>query len=105
LQEHQKKTGVIGINYDDDSGLFFDASLSYTGSAFSRVDNIKTMSSYSIVNVKGGYRTDDLTMEIYARNLTDKLYETNNNITSTDGTQGYRLGAPREIGVRATYAF
>jgi outer membrane receptor protein involved in Fe transport len=100
-----EKTGVIGINYDDDSGLFFDASLSYTGSAFSRVDNIKTMSSYSIVNVKGGYRTDDLTMEIYARNLTDKLYETNNNITSTDGTQGYRLGAPREVGVRATYAF
>lgn len=48
---------------------------------------------------------DSVKFEVYVRNLTDKLYETNNNIASTDGTQGYILGAPRELGARVTYRF
>lgn len=49
-----EKTAVVGLNYFDDAGFFFNANISYTGSAYSDVANESEMSSYTLVNVNGG---------------------------------------------------
>ena len=100
-----KETGVIGLSYANDNGLFGNVNITYTGSSYSNVDNTREMDSYTLVNINGGYELDQIKLEVYVRNLTDELYDVNNNITSSDGTPGVRLGAPREAGARITYSF
>ncbi|MCC2607464.1 TonB-dependent receptor [Planctobacterium marinum] len=100
-----EETAVIGLNYANDSGFFLSANVTYTGSTYSDVANTRELNSYTLVNVNGGYELDNLKFEVYVRNLTDKLYDISNNLSSADGTQGYTLGAPREAGARITYSF
>ncbi|WP_042146960.1 MULTISPECIES: TonB-dependent receptor [unclassified Pseudoalteromonas] len=100
-----KETGVIGLRYADDNGFFGNVNVSYTGDSYSNVDNTRELDSYTLVNFNGGYEFDKVKLEVYVRNLTDELYATNNNITSSDGTPGVILGAPREAGAKITYSF
>ena len=100
-----KETGVIGVSYNGDNGVFFNTSVTYTGSSYSDVANTKKMDSYVLVNLNGGYEFDNLRLEAYVKNLSNELYDVNNNIRATDGTPGVRLGAPREFGARLTYSF
>lgn len=98
-------TGSIGINYANDSGFYLNTAVTYTGSSFSTIQNDREMDSYTLVNVNAGYELADWKFEVYAKNLTDKLYDVNNNIRRGDGTPGQVLGAPREAGARVTYSF
>jgi outer membrane receptor protein involved in Fe transport len=98
-------TGSVGLNYDHESGFFLNAALTYTGSSFSTVKNDREMSSYTLVNANAGYEIQDLKFEAYVTNLTDKTYDTNNDMRTYDGTPGTRLGAPRKFGARVTYSF
>jgi iron complex outermembrane receptor protein len=100
-----EETGVIGLSYTNDDGFFGNVNVTYTGDSYSNVDNTIKIESYTLVNLNGGYELGDFKLEAYVRNLTDKLYDTNNNITSSDGTAGFRLGSPREAGIRMTYSF
>jgi len=100
-----EETAVIGLSYADDEGFFANASMAYTSTSYADVQNSKELESYTLVNLNGGYEYEDIKIEVYVRNLTDKLYDVNNNIASTDGTPGARLGAPREAGARVTYSF
>ena len=58
-----------------------------------------------ILNVNAGYEFENLKLEVYAKNATDELYDTNNNLSNIDDAEGVILGAPREIGARLTYFF
>lgn len=98
-------TGSVGLNYADANGFFFNASLSYTDSSYSNVANTKEMSGYTVFNLNGGYEFDNIRLEAYVKNASDKLYDINNISRAGDGVPGGRLGAPREFGARVTYAF
>ncbi|WP_085297362.1 TonB-dependent receptor [Cognaticolwellia mytili] len=100
-----EETGVVGLSYANDDGFFGNVNVTYTGASYSNVENTREMDSYTLVNLNGGYELDQMKLEVYVRNLTDELYDLNNNITSSDGTAGVRLGAPREAGARITYSF
>lgn len=100
-----EQTASLGLNYRNDMGLFINATASYTGEAFADIANTKKMKSYTLLNVNGGYAMDDIVIEGYVRNLTDEDYDLNNNITTSFGDAGFRMGAPREAGVRLTYSF
>jgi outer membrane receptor protein involved in Fe transport len=100
-----EETAVIGLNYYQSGGFFANASMSYVGESYSNVFNTKKMGSYTLVNVNAGYEFENLKLEVYAKNATDKLYDTNNNLSNIDDAEGVILGAPREIGARLTYFF
>lgn len=101
-----ERTGTLGLNYNAE-GFFFNASVSYTGSSYSNVANTREMGGYTLANLNGGYEFDNIRLEAYVQNATDKLYDVNNNLRAgdRDRTRGFRLGAPREFGARMTYSF
>ncbi|MEW6993452.1 TonB-dependent receptor [Colwelliaceae bacterium MEBiC 14330] len=111
-----EQTAVIGFYYENDNGLFINGNVSYTSDSTSRffqppnptsvngVEELK-MDSYTLVNLNGGYKFENVTLEAYVKNATDELYDTNNNLTNEDGTASTILGAPREIGARVTVIF
>ena len=98
-------TGSVGLNYSNDSGFYLNGAITYTGSSYSTIQNDRELDSYTLVNVNAGYEVADWKFEVYAKNLTDKLYDVNNDIRRSDGTRGQILGAPRETGARVTYSF
>ena len=98
-------TGNLGVSYANGSGIFFNASASYTDASFSDVANLREMDSYLLLNINAGYELNSLKLEVFARNVADELYDVNNNIRATDGTPGTRLGAPQEVGGRVTFTF
>jgi outer membrane receptor protein involved in Fe transport len=111
-----EQTAVLGFYYENDNGWFVNGNVSYTSDSTSRfsqppsqinvngVEELK-MDGYTLVNLNGGYKFDNVTLEAYVKNATDELYDTNNNLTNEDGTASTILGAPREIGARVTFAF
>ncbi|MBO6563134.1 MAG: TonB-dependent receptor [Pseudomonadales bacterium] len=98
-------TANIGVTYFNENGFFFNASASYTDSSYADVANIREMDSYTLLNVNAGYEYKSFKIEAYGINVTDELYDVNNNIRATDGTPGTRLGAPRQYGGRVTFTF
>jgi outer membrane receptor protein involved in Fe transport len=106
-----EETAVLGLNYYQSGGFFANASVSYVGESYSDVSNTKKMDSYTLVNINAGYEFEYLKLEVYAKNATDELYDTNNNLSYVSNAEGIKigdgviLGAPREIGARVTFAF
>jgi outer membrane receptor protein involved in Fe transport len=106
-----EETAVLGLNYFQSGGFFANASVSYVGESYSDVFNTKKMDSYTLVNINAGYEFEHLKLEVYAKNATDELYDTNNNLSNVSNAEGITLGdgvilgAPREIGARVTFAF
>lgn len=111
-----EQTAVLGFYYENDNGLFFNGNVSYISDSTSRfsepassvsVNGVEALKidSYTLVNVNGGYKFDNVILEAYVKNATDELYDTNNNLANDDGTASTILGAPREIGARVTFAF
>ena len=54
------------------------------------------MDSYTLVNVNGGYEFNNFKIEAYVKNAGDKLYDTNNFISNSDGDRATRIGTPCE---------
>ena len=100
-----ENTAVLGFNYAHSNGFFANANISYVDTSFSNVANTMKINSYTLLNLNGGYELDDWKLEVYAKNATDELYDSNNNLSNDDGTPATILGAPREVGARITYRF
>lgn len=102
-------TAVVGLSYQDVSGLFINPSISYEGCSYSDVQNTEEyeLSSRTLANISAGYEMDELKVEVFAKNLFDRTYETNKALQAQDNarTQVVRLGDPRVAGVRLTMDF
>ena len=103
--------GSAGLQYgfavNADWVGFARADYVYVGSTrylFGQIDpRVVTLDSYDMTNVRLGLQRDDLTVEIFGRNITDERAVVN----VVDPSQGNRqfLARPREIGIEIRYSF
>jgi outer membrane receptor protein involved in Fe transport len=103
-----KLNGTVGVQYDFDllgHEAFVRGDASYVGSFYS--DVIQTPNAlagdYVKVNATARVNIDQLTIDVYVRNLTDEDAYTNRVSVPAD-LKGYRM-RPRTIGVQLGYSF
>jgi iron complex outermembrane receptor protein len=94
----------VGFEKHFSSGVFFGADSSYVNQYFSDVTNNQelTAGDYILLNAHAGYETENYTIRVYARNLTDEevLYR------QTDGfVPEAQVGPPLTAGITADYHF
>ncbi len=103
-----KVNGTVGVQYDFDflgHEAFVRGDASYVGSFYS--DVIQTPNAlagdYVKVNTTARVSIDQLTLDLYVRNLTDEDAYTNRSSVPAD-LKGYRM-RPRTIGFQLGYSF
>lgn len=97
-----------GIYYEHASGWFGDATVSYTGEAFSDVENLSfdRTDSFTLVNLRVGFRKTSGEIYLYAENLFDSRAVTQRNLGSVSTLTGtfsqnddfLRINRPRIVG-------
>ena len=91
----------ISAQYRHDSGFYARGDLIGYGKMYFDRANEYSKDAYEIVNTKIGYEAEHFDIYLYAKNLFDKVYD----------SEGYYGGfyiiysAPREIGLQAVYRF
>lgn len=95
-------TAGFGGRYTSDTGLFFNMRARYADEAFTFVQNDPTVKNdaYFVVDAQIGYETDQFTAEIFANNLFDEDYITQNTFQDAYDIAVGRVGAPQVVGVR-----
>ncbi|MEM1289700.1 MAG: TonB-dependent receptor [Pseudomonadota bacterium] len=104
-------TASFGLSYEHPTGLFFQPTVSYTGSRFTiaNVENLpeEDLDSFTLVNMRLGYRKNNYTLFLFGTNVFDAEY-----IQSVGALQllpdtgeffrrqdpPFRLGEPRVLG-------
>ncbi|MEM7704978.1 MAG: TonB-dependent receptor [Pseudomonadota bacterium] len=95
-------TAAFGATKYFPGGWYASADVSYTDEYFTGPGNEESFGNYTLVNARVGYERTNWTVFAYARNLSDKLYQTaGGNITSP----GARVGEGRVVGLIAQYSF
>lgn len=91
-------TWSVGATKAFDNGLFIGANLNAQGDAYADVQNTSKVDSFELVNLQGGYQTDNYTISFYTKNITDEVYKTSSGIRGVQ--EIIKLGAPRTYGVQ-----
>ena len=100
--------GAFGLLYDNPAGFFASADLSFANTAFGDAENApeNRLDSRAVVNAKVGYKADDWSVNVFARNLFDEEYFVRLDVfdpRSLTGSGLANVGAPQVIGVEFTY--
>ncbi|MEL6277261.1 MAG: TonB-dependent receptor [Pseudomonadota bacterium] len=108
-------TAGAGGRYTFANGLFANLRTRYTDESFSIVENDPTgiNDAFFLVDVIIGYEGESFGIELFANNLFDEEYFTQNTIDTPDGMGGFepsqgaiaQVGAPRVIGARLVAGF
>ncbi len=102
-------TGTIGASYTipfaDGSSLDANASYYYTSKVYFDATNRLVQPSYGLLDARLTFQLpgEQLSLSLWGRNLTNETYISGSAL-SANGDQ-IRLGAPRQYGVTARYAF
>jgi len=94
---------TIGGTYRWDSGFLFGADLVGVSDYYSDTKNLQKVEGRALVNTRLGYETDSYDVMLWAKNLFDEDY--NENQWDWGGATLAQQGAPRSVGLRATYRF
>ncbi|TCQ04323.1 TonB-dependent siderophore receptor [Rhizobium sp. PP-F2F-G36] len=96
-------TASFGGVYKHESGFFGGGDVSFTDGFYSKgdVNNVRSLDSFTVVNVNAGYEKDNFKITAFAKNLFDEEYLTS---ISTDGTSA-TVGDGRSFGVRVNATF
>ncbi|MEM8984185.1 MAG: TonB-dependent receptor [Pseudomonadota bacterium] len=95
-------TAGLGGRYTTDAGFFVNVRARYTDEAFSFVQNTPniTNDAYVVVDTLVGYENERFTVEVFANNLLDENYISQNTFEDAGNIAVGRVGAPRTIGLR-----
>ncbi|MEM1261765.1 MAG: TonB-dependent receptor [Pseudomonadota bacterium] len=95
-------TAGFGGRYTTDAGFFVNLRARYADEAFTFVQNTPnvTNDAYVVVDTLIGYEHDSFTVEVFANNLLDENYITQNTFENARDIAVGRVGAPRMVGVR-----
>lgn len=93
-------TYSLGARYRHDSGVYARADVVGYGPMYMDKANKNKKSAYDIVNAKVGYEWEDFDVYVYASNLFDTTYD-------SEEYYGYYniLSEPREVGLEVVYRF
>ncbi len=101
----------LGFDYDTGSGVFAGANVEGMD-RFYFSDSHNTRSwDYTLINAHLGYKTDDWSVRLWGRNLSNERYAERGFFFGNDPRIGYearpyyQLGAPRTFGVTASVSF
>ncbi len=96
-------SAAAGVSYEHSSGLFVSGNVSYSDGQYSANDNApgSFSPSYTVVNLRAGYRFEHFTIAAFANNLFDEEYITYEASAFNQG-QG---GAEQVLGVQVTAGF
>ncbi|MFV0278265.1 MAG: TonB-dependent receptor, partial [Parahaliea sp.] len=72
-----EETAALGFDYRLDQGFCVNANVTYTGDAYTDQENDIDLDEYTLVNLRGGYRTEAWQVEAYVTNLADEDYAVN----------------------------
>ncbi|MEM6554526.1 MAG: TonB-dependent receptor [Pseudomonadota bacterium] len=109
-------TGSLGVAYDDDTGFFGSAYISFRGNQYSDVTNLpeNETDSYAIVNARIGYRQDNWQVSAVVDNLFEDKFLRTNLLREVDPTTGVadvagigrnNTSQPRFIGIELEAEF
>ena len=105
-------TAVIGGKYALTKNIIFGGSIEAKDEFLFSDSHEGTSDSYELVNLELSYQTDNWSLALYAKNVTDELVKTRGFGTfGNDPREFYELdeynqfGAPRVVGVRASFDF
>ena len=104
-------TAAVGASYRHDSGFFAAANLSFTDDYFSlgsiSNDDELEVESFTEVNLRAGYETDNVAVTFFVDNVFDRDYITslsNNNAFGREPTEA-TIADGRKFGVEVTVQF
>ncbi len=91
----------LGFTQNFDNGVFLGARVNHVSEYFVDLENNKNQMAgdYTVLNLNGGYATDDFTIRAYVKNATDKAY------VVRQKNDLYELGGPRTFGIMADVSF
>ena len=95
-----KYTFNLGAQYRHENGFYMRADLLGYGKMYLDKANQNEKEAYEIVNAKIGYETEHFDVYLYAENLFDRNYDTENYYGFYD-----IYSDPREIGLQLSYRF
>ncbi|MEM8934843.1 MAG: TonB-dependent receptor [Pseudomonadota bacterium] len=109
-------TGSVGVSYDNETGIFGSAILSFRGDQYTDVTNleINETDSYVIMNARLGYQTDYWKISAFVDNLFDEQFLRTNLLEAVDPETGTvvvpnirrnNISQPRHFGVEIEAAF
>ena len=98
-------TANLTLRYQHSSGFFADASWSRTGGSFTDRENTPTLraDARDLFGARAGWQGEQLGVELYGQNLTDKFYVTDRFVSESLGINAAFVGDPREYGIRLHY--
>jgi iron complex outermembrane receptor protein len=102
-----RNTANFSLRYQNALGPFADISWSRADGSYTDRENDDSLraDARDLFGVRIGYQGENISLEIYGQNLTDKFYITDRfNSPSLDIDAAY-VGDPREIGARIGYQF
>ncbi|MGD1954091.1 MAG: TonB-dependent receptor domain-containing protein [Sphingomonadales bacterium] len=109
-------TASVGVVYDNDTGVYGSANISYRGDQFSDVTNldVNRTGSYAIVNARVGYKTDIWRVSVFVDNLFNDEFLRTNVLQEVDPDTGLvddanigrnNISQPRHFGVEVEATF
>ncbi|MEO0367267.1 MAG: TonB-dependent receptor [Pseudomonadota bacterium] len=107
---------AIGLAYEADNGFFASGNLSYSSSQFSDVANLpeNKVGSYTLVNLRAGYRWDNWSVAAFADNVFDERFAGRQGLSSVSTATGvvtpnqvpfFNVNDPRVVGVEIRYSY
>ncbi|MEM8982578.1 MAG: TonB-dependent receptor [Pseudomonadota bacterium] len=95
-------TASAGITTYFPRGWYASVDASFTDEFFTGTANTETAGDYTLVNARVGFDWDSLSVFAYARNATDRFYQTAGGSIATPGA---RVGEGRIVGLVGQYSF
>lgn len=111
LAHSPKYTYSLGATYQTDSGLFANINLTGKDGFYFSDSHSEQSNSANLLNAKLGYKQDDWSISLWAKNLTDEKIATrgfffgNEPDLNWENKKYLRFGAPRQMGVTVDYKF
>ncbi|MEM8546974.1 MAG: hypothetical protein AAGF46_02305, partial [Pseudomonadota bacterium] len=83
-------SAALGVNYEHPSGFYTNFTLSNTGGQESELQNlsIHNLAALTIDNPRAGYRSDHYEIYLYATNLFDDEFVTQQNLRAVNAGTG-----------------
>jgi iron complex outermembrane receptor protein len=103
LMDVPQITATVGLEYFFTNNYFVNTNIKHVGKKYYNQENSTHTPSYEVTNLSLGYKTKDMTVSLYSKNLFDKRYT--DFMISTPTNDYYHFGAPRVVGIKLTKKF
>lgn len=102
-----RNTANLVVRYENSRGLYADLSWSHSDGSFTDRENSDRLraDSRDLFGARLGYQGEQMGVELYGQNITDKFYITDRFNSPSLGIDAAYVGDPREVGARLSYRF